>query len=62
MSRKPRSSAQPDEHEDEQHNIYKVPAQDVIRNRERKEPIRRSRPHRSLNGDNSLSEAIRRAQ
>jgi len=62
MSRKPHGNPEPEAHQDEQYNIYKVPAQDVIRNGECKEPICRSLSDHAQNGGHSLTEAIRRSQ
>jgi len=61
-SRKPHANPQPEAHKDEQYNIYKVPAQDVIRNGECEKPIRRSLSDHAQYGGHSLTEAIRRTQ
>jgi len=61
MFRKFCSDPQPDAHYHEQHNIYEVPAQNVIRHGKREKRIRSSWPKRALSRGHGLREAIQRA-
>ena len=62
MPRKLRSDVQPDAHQRNQHNIYKIAAQNVIRDGKRKERIRSSGPNSALDRRHGLRKAVHRAQ
>ncbi len=62
MSRKLRRDAQPYADQEEQHDIYKVPAQNVIRDGKRKERICDSRADGALSRGHCPRETIQRAQ
>jgi hypothetical protein len=62
MPWKLRSDVQPDAHQRNQHNIYKVAAQNVLRDGKRKQRIRSSRTDSALDRCHHLRKAVHRAQ